>query len=453
MVHPAGFEPATPWFEAKYSNPLSYGCKYAVYYSNREGKVITVTPISSFAEASRYLSRFYQNTRDNYTLDNMRTLMDYLGNPQEKFRTVHVAGTSGKTSTVYYMSALLAAAGKKVGLTVSPHVDQINERAQINNMPLPEAQFCDALTEFLGLVETGPVEPSWFETMVAFAYWYFAKAEVDYVVSEVGLGGLMDGTNVIRRRDKVCVITDIGFDHMNILGETLPEIASQKIGIVQPGNQVFTYKQPDEVMTAFKDWTESREAVLNVVEEPGPANGIPAFQARNWNLAYAAYNYVSNRDRLEHLTSKVLRQTWLIQVPGRMDIRQAGGKTLIMDGAHNAQKMTAFLDSFRKLYPDAKPAILMSLKNGKEYEELIPLLKPIASRFILTSFESKQDVVSRSMDINVLLKAFQEAGIDAMSVPDQRQAYEQLISGPEDIFLITGSFYLLSQIRNNEHLV
>jgi dihydrofolate synthase/folylpolyglutamate synthase len=417
---------------------------------------MTDKPITSFDEASQYLNRFYVNASAKYNLDNMLALMEHLDNPQEKFKIVHVAGTSGKTSTVYYVSALLAATGRKVGLTVSPHVDHINERLQINNVPLDETEFCAALTEYLELIEASPAKPSWFEAMIAFAYWYFAKSQVDYAVIEVGLGGLLDGTNVIKRSDKVCVITDIGYDHMSVLGNTLPEIAAQKIGIVHPGNAVFSYRQAQEIMAIFANWCLRHSADLHVVEELADDeydSRLPAYQYRNWNLAYEIFKYVANRDNLQHLTSQVLSEVRHLQVPGRMDIRQVGDKTLVMDGAHNAQKMTAFLGSFKKLYPDARPAVLLSLKNGKEYEQLIPLLKPIASRFILTTFDVSQDVPAHSMDIDELVEAFKSAGVEAANIPDQRQAYQALVSGPDKVCVITGSFYLLNQIRNNEHLV
>jgi dihydrofolate synthase/folylpolyglutamate synthase len=414
---------------------------------------MTDKPITSFAEASDYLSQFYVNSAEEYKLDTMRALMKHLGNPQEKFKAVHVAGTSGKTSTVYYISALLAATGKKVGLTVSPHIDKLNERLQINNVPLPEKDFGLALAEFSGLIASSGTAPSWFEVMVAFAYWYFAKVSVDYAVVEVGLGGLLDGTNVINRPDKVCVITDIGPDHVNILGGTLSEIAYQKAGIIHAGNVVFTHLQADEIMRVFEQQAQKNGAELRVITEEEEGSSMPAFQLRNWHLAYEVYKYLANRDGLKQLSVQELGDTQHISIPGRMDVRQLNGKTLIMDGAHNVQKMATFLDSFEKLFSDAKPAMLISLKNGKEYQELAPLLKPFASRLILTAFEARQDVPSKSMDLDILLEAFRREGIPAEIAADQHEAYQKLISGPEKICIITGSFYLLGQIRNNEQLV
>jgi dihydrofolate synthase/folylpolyglutamate synthase len=411
-----------------------------------------VQSISNFSEANKYLSRFYDNSRTVYTLDNMRELMEFLGNPQNKLRVVHVAGTSGKTSTAYYVSALLAAGGYSVGLTISPHVDQLNERVQINNQPIAENEFCDALTNFLELIEKSSVKPSWFEAVVAFAYWYFAQQKVNYAVVEVGLGGLKDGTNVVNRTDKVCAITDIGLDHTGILGDNLAEIAEQKAGIIGNRNTVFSYEQSKEVMKVLQAISEKQHANLMQVTEPEiVASLIPRYQQRNWSLAYAVYKFIQDRDNLRHLTSQVLQETKHTAIPGRMEIRHIGNKTIIMDGAHNAQKMTAFLASFTKLYPDAKPTILLGVKAGKEYQEIIPLLKPIAGKIFTTSFKSSQDLPIKSMDPDKLAHAFGDKAL-TQSIPDQREAYRALVDDTSSIGIITGSFYLLGQIRKNEDL-
>jgi len=405
--------------------------------------------LTTIAQAERYLDRFYVNARAKYTLDNMRALMKYLDNPQEKFQAVHIAGTSGKTSTASYMSALLRASGAKTGLTVSPHVDSMAERIQINSQPLSEAAFCEALTEYLGLIENSSIKPSWFEVIVSFAYWYFAREAVDYAVVEVGLGGLLDGTNVIARPDKLCLITDIGLDHTNVLGHHITDIAAQKIGIVQPGNLVLTHQQKPAVMEVFTRWCYKQKADLQIASFDKKLNqDLPIYQSRNWQLAYGAYQVLEKRDGLSHLSNEVLQQTQQVAIPGRMDVRQINGKTVIMDGAHNAQKMIAFLDSFRQLYPYAKPAILLALKEGKEYQEIVPLLAKVADKIIVTSFELSQDTPLQSMDPRLLVEAFKATGKDAQIIKDPNEAYETLLGSPEQTLIITGSFYLLSQIRN-----
>jgi dihydrofolate synthase/folylpolyglutamate synthase len=168
--------------------------------------------LTNLAEAERALEAYWpsQVSKHQNNLDPVRKLLRAAGNPQNTLRVVHVAGTSGKTSTAYYVAALLKAAGKKVGLAVSPHVDNLNERVQLDLSPLPEAEFCAELGKYLELVKQTGVVLNHFELLYAFAYLQFARLGVDYAVVEVGVGGLLDATNTVDRDDKVCVITDIG---------------------------------------------------------------------------------------------------------------------------------------------------------------------------------------------------------------------------------------------------
>lgn len=414
--------------------------------------------IKNLAEATRIL-RSYAN-RDpkaigkNFTLERVHPLMEIAGNPQDRLKVVHIAGTSGKTSTAYFTAALLKASGKKIGTTVSPHIDRVTERVQINGMPISDSEFCKELGEFIEIVERAGQHPSYFEMLYAFSLWVFDRKKVDYAVLETGLGGLYDATNVAKRLDKVCIITDIGFDHMSVLGNTLAKIAAQKIGIVHKQNAVFMYDQPAEVMKVVRKWTDKKQAALTIIKEQTPDNSkIADYQQRNWQLAYNVYLYLEKRDSLKHVTRQVLRETREVQVPGRMDARHIKGKTLVMDGAHNRQKIETFIDSFQKLYPNTKPAVLLAMKRTKDYDDIAPLLVPFASRFVVTSFDSSQDNKLMSTDPELIAGSLRKAGAwDVAVFPDQEKAFEALLASPEDVCVITGSFYLLGRIRNNEHL-
>jgi len=412
---------------------------------------VTIRNLREANEALRpYVPMVKELTGKDTVLDRILPLMKALGDPQDRLKIIHIAGTSGKTSTAYYMAALLRAAGLKVGLTVSPHVDSVNERVQINGRPMAEADFCKELGAFLDLVTDSGIKPSYFELLYAFAIWTLDRQKVDYAVIETGMGGLHDATNVAARPDKVCILTDVDFDHMRVLGNTLAAIASQKVGIVHDHNHAFTYNQNEEIMEVFRDWAKKHKAPLHVVaEEQG--DDLPAYQERNWNLAYQTYRYLEKRDDLQSLTSQVLLRTKRISIPGRMDIRLIGGRTVIMDGAHNDQKIKAFINSFHELYPDTKPAVLLALKTGKEYQKIVPLIDSLAARVIVTSFATTQDLPVESMDPRELAAAFPKA-TDVKAVPDSSAAFRELLSGPEKICVVTGSFYLLSQIRNNKNL-
>lgn len=409
--------------------------------------------IRNLAEATEALKRFYNQPGSNtYTLDRMRELMAYLDNPQNHLKIVHVAGTSGKTSTVYYVSALLEASGATVGLTVSPHVNEVNERVQINHTPLPEPVFCRALDEFLSVVERSGVKPSYFECLVAFAFWQFKRMGVDYAVIEVGLGGLVDGTNVVSREDKVCIITDIGFDHTHILGNTLSEIATQKAGIILPGNHVFMHQQPTEVMSVVHAMCRKQNAELEVIGagQARAATTLPLFQQRNFVIAEQAVQYVLRRDGAKPLSEAQAQTAATTFVPGRMETHQLHGKTVIFDGAHNAQKMSALVESVKEMYPDREVAALVSFVRGasERWQQTLNTLEPLCKHFVISTFDDAQDSIKQSVPVDEIAAYLRDKQTVTLVIePDLKQACEALLAQPEPILLITGSLYLLSNAR------
>lgn len=416
-----------------------------------------MTTLADVNEALRPYDAVTKQTMGKHiTLTRSEKLMAHLGNPEQKLRVVHIAGTSGKTSTTYYIAALLTAAGCKAGSTVSPYVDAMNERIQINGQPIPEKQFAEYFTEFIELVQTAPETPTRFEVLIAFAYWVFAKEKVDYAVIETGMGGLDDSTNVAARADKVCVLTDIGYDHMEHLGNTLGKIAHQKAGIIHEGNIALMYTQAPEIMQAVRYWVSQQEdAELLTFEQdrltaayggkfPGT---MPAYQRRNWLLAFAAYKYLAKRDDLPNITATQLQKTQGLQVPGRMDARKVGEKTIVMDGAHNDQKMTAFWQSFTELYKGVKPVVLFALKNGKEIADIAPLLAEHASEVIVTTFSKTQDLPIASMEPSEITSVLKANGVKHHVFTDQDEAYIAFREATKEVGVITGSFFLIAQLR------
>lgn len=408
--------------------------------------------IKSLVQAENYLTKFVGNaakyTGKDVTVSRMWSLLDLAGNPQDKLRVIHLAGTSGKTSTAYFMAALLRASGCAVGLTVSPHVSKITERIQINGSPIDDEVFCSLLDRFISMV--GPQEDaSYFEYMIAYILWSFVELGVDYAVVETGLGGLHDSTNVLRRRDKVCIITDIGLDHQNILGDTIAEIAVQKAGIIHSDNQTFMYKQSDEVDRVFAGACEKVGAKLNFVQDvPLAGSWLPDFQKRNWQLAKATYDYIATRDDLADIDASGLSASQ-VQVPGRMQEVKAGGKTFVLDGAHNQQKMSVFVRSFLKKYPSKKVPVLIAMKQGKEYREVINELTKIASEFICVGFNAEQDMPIRSVPASELAAVCRSLGLQVEEADTILAAVRTLATKDSEIYLVTGSFYFLSQAKDS----
>ena len=417
--------------------------------------------ITSLEQAEQILLRYVPAvkafTGKDVTIDRIKPIMDRLDNPQNKLRIVHIAGTSGKTSTSYYIASLLYQTGKTVGMTVSPHIDSVTERIQINGKPISDKLFCDYLGNCLDLIYDLPVQPSYFELLMALAYWIFFKEGVDYAVIETGMGGLHDGSNVADRADKVCVITDIGYDHMHILGDTIPLIAAQKAGIIHTGNSVFMYKQSHEVMSVIRQQTESVCAdtyILNYDElEKSLVSRLPDFQKRNFLLAnYTVQNIIRN-ENLKQLSDKDILFATKTYIPGRMDIVQIKSKTIIMDGAHNGQKSSFFVSSYKKMFNNQKAAVVLALKDGKEYSDVLNELKSITSHLIVTTFNTTQDLPSHAIDPELLSEYAIKIGFESVEIiSDNHLAYMSLLDREEDILVITGSFYMLSQLRHLEHL-
>jgi len=411
--------------------------------------------ITSFADAERALEPYWPGKLQRHlqTLEHIERFMDFLGSPQDKLKMVHVAGTSGKTSTAYYIAALLAASGKKVGLTVSPHVDQLNERVQINLTPLPEEAFCEGLEQFLGLVKKSGVALNYFEIMYTFAFWYFVRAGVDYAVVEVGMGGLLDSTNVSTRADKVCVITDIGLDHLNILGSTLPEITMHKAGIIQLHNAVFCYKQGEVIMDVIRQAARKKQADLHTLNAHAAQTQLaflPAFQQRNLGLARAAADWVLQRDTGAELEDAAVLHAARIRIPGRMEIFERDGKTVIVDAAHNAQKLHTLAQSVHAGFASQPVAALVSLAAGRDYrlDEAAKEMAGLGTHLIITTFGGPKDGPHVSIEPQSLQAACTKYGARSVEIiVDPAKALQALVQRPEPVLVVAGSFYLLNHIR------
>lgn len=417
--------------------------------------VIVMSKVHNFQAVNRYLANIPPSIalKEAYSLDRIERLMAVLGSPEKQLKIIHVAGTSGKTSTCYYVAALLHQAGQKVGLTVSPHVEEINERVQINLQPLAEAKFCDYFNEFLGLPGVTQIGATYFETMIGFAYWVFAyKEKVDYAVIEVGVGGLGDSTNVASRADKLCLITDIGYDHMHILGNTIEKITAQKAGIIKPHNRVFVLQQAQEVLAVVNEVASQQGAELTVVSDTPLQPGLPPFAQRDFNIATAAYEYLAQRDNLPRLTAKQLQASQVV-VPARMEIFKIGGKTIILDGSHNQQKLAALAAGLQQRFPDQAVAAMMAFVAARSdrLDTAVKQIVPLTKRLIATGIDmrtAKQDVAHLGLDPELVGQSARAAGAKEVTIiADPLQALKALLASPEPVLLVTGSFYLMNHIR------
>jgi len=412
--------------------------------------------LTSLANAPAQLEAYWpaKKSKHRMSLDHIREVMAYLGNPQDKVKVLHIAGTSGKTSTAYYAASLLQAAGKRVGMTVSPHVDLLNERVQIDMIPIPERIFCDELNIFMALVEKGGFTLTYFEVLYVFAYWEFVRQQVEYAVVEVGIGGLLDTTNVVSRRDKVCILTDIGFDHMSVLGHTIREIAAQKAGIILQHNQVFCWQQSKDVIDVFVQTARRKQASIEIVQESSLDDRfsfLPAFQRRNFELALRAVEYVVDRDGGALGNDAVLLAAHMY-IPARMEVCTYKGKTIVIDGSHNAQKLHALVAAVRERYPGQPVTVLTAFAQSKHPENRIEPgiheLITMAQYMVCTGFIVDRRTPHASLDPAVIGDACRRTGYHSYEViNDPVAAFETAVARTEPVIVVAGSFFLLNHIR------
>ncbi|MDQ3094235.1 MAG: Mur ligase family protein [bacterium] len=389
-----------------------------------------------------------RSQRANYDLERVTALMNQLGNPQNSYPVIHVAGTSGKTSTCYYLSELFRSSGYKTGLTVSPHIASVGERLQINGVSLPDEKFLEYFAVFSEQVDLESIKPTYFEVLVAFAYWYFAYMKVDIAVVETGIGGLLDATNIITNPSKTCVITDIGIDHTQVLGNSIAEITAQKAGIIMPGSSVYMLQQNQEIEQIIETKSASVGAKLCILDEVDQDLDLPLFQNRNFSLSVqVARDWLTSNGKV--LSDEVVATSSNIQVPGRMEIFKVKGKTIVLDGAHNPQKLNQFVRSFKAKFPNQKPVLVCAMLASGEIrvrDNVEQLLKLEPAKVFATEFVGKQDLKKASVAARKLAEEFISAGYNPILL-DSNTALKRALQESTEVIVLTGSFYLLFDLR------
>jgi dihydrofolate synthase/folylpolyglutamate synthase len=318
----------------------------------------------TFGSAQAYLLGTINETvsrRIPSRLDRMRAFLSALGNPQDRYPTVHVGGTSGKGSTATMIGAILSASGKRVGLHTKPHLSSVTERARIDGVPVSEDRFGELLGDMMPAIERVAQDhgrPSYYETLLAIAFTYFAEEQVDAGVIEVGVGGLLDGTNVLV--PQVSIITNIALDHTDVLGDTLALIAADKVGIAKPGVPLVSDVTDPEARAVIEAGTAKAGAPfvsvrdeVTVVPRAGERYGqsftvttpvdhyeislpvLGAFQRRNAATAIRALEFLPpalrpGRAAVEDGLARLV-------VPGRMEFHPAH-PSVVFDIAHNPDK-------------------------------------------------------------------------------------------------------------------
>ena len=439
--------------------------------------------LKTFEESLEYLYSYIPKTISytysaDWGLSRTKFLLNLLDNPQNKLKIIHIAGTSGKGSTAYLTSLLLESLGQKVGLALSPHLVDIRERMQINNKLISKQQFVNYLNDLVPAIKKTEKSkygmPTYFELVTILAFYIFEKKKVDFAVMETGLGGLYDATNSVDNPEKVAVITKIGLDHTNILGKTIKDIAYQKAGIIHPGNKVFSIEQeidakkvldernsptdktpPITYITKenFKDVKLSIEKTQFNFHYQGleldnlELGMLGEHQAQNASLALSVTYYLSQKYNFELSEQKVRVALRKAKFPGRFEVIHKNKKLIIIDGAHNPQKMRSFLESVAKIFPRKRFNFLLAFKKDKDYPEILEIMKPLTKRiFITTFFIENMDLIRFSEDPQEVIKVLKKLGFkNYESIENNKLALEKALKESHDL-IVTGSLYLLADI-------
>lgn len=322
----------------------------------------------------------------NLGLERINYLLDKLGNPHQKFQSIHIAGTNGKGSTAAMIASILKEAGYKVGLYTSPHIFDYTERIKIRGKDITKKELATALGEVKKASFGMKSKPTIFEVLTAAAFLYFARKKVEIAVVEVGLGGRLDATNVIT--PLVNVITNIDYEHTEVLGKTLAKIAGEKAATIKPGVPVVTAERKPRVLKVIKKAVKNSDSLLVQVQGYDSAN-IPNLIGRHQKLNAACAVTAIRMAQIKVTRAQIRKGLKKAQWPGRFQI-VSRKPLIIMDGAHNPAGSKVLRETIHKLYPKKKYTVIFGCQKTKDYKVMLKELKPITSKLILTKSSHPQ---------------------------------------------------------------
>jgi dihydrofolate synthase/folylpolyglutamate synthase len=402
----------------------------------------------TYDEAERYLLSL-ELFGMRFGLDRMRRLMTALGSPQERFGSIHVAGTNGKSSTVRMTAAILRRHGLNVGAYLSPHLVSFNERIRVDDEDLDPDRFGAAVARAARAAEkvNRTLEEgdrvTQFEALTAAAYSELGEAGVDVAVIEAGLGGRYDATNVIPSR--VQVLTNVGLEHTRWLGPTIADVAAEKLDIVRPGGTLVVGADLDgEAMALARRVSASRDAKLVVAPaETGLellAQG--AHQQRNFAVARAAAEAFHGA-----LDDAAVVAAAATLVPGRFQVVDENPVTVV-DGAHNAAGMAALAQSLRSFAAGRRVVACVSVLDDKDAAGMLRELLPVCAEMVFTASANPRALPAATLES----LCGQLGGPPARTVAGARRALEaaRAAAGPDGVAIATGSIYLIADLLRPE---
>lgn len=430
--------------------------------------------IKTYADALKFI-----HGRDRFkkkpTLKRMREFMVLLGNPQEQLTMIHVAGTNGKGSTVAFLRDLFMAEGQTVGTFTSPFITRFNERISTNGVPISDADLLADVQRIEPVVaqldaELGAEGPTEFEIDTALMFCYFASHPVDVVVVEVGLGGLYDSTNIIT--PAVSVITTIGMDHMKILGDTIPQIATQKAGIIKPGVPVVCGRLTADALSVMDQTAAEKGTQVCALDRDFAVKNQPHDEwgerfayhwgDRRWqhlqidllgqyqidNAATALTAFITyHQERQESFDITDIRQgLQQTRWPGRFE-RLTNEPLIVIDGAHNEPAMVEMAELLRRHFKGHDVYVILAVLADKQYDQMVKTLMQVQNvHLVATQFQGPgKRVAATPTKLEAAVKQYQRVSM----APDWPTALKQVLTeaSADDLVLLTGSLYFISAVR------
>lgn len=371
--------------------------------------------------------------RIHYALDRMQAALSALGNPEKSVQTVIVAGTNGKGATTLFISAALKEAGYRVGSYLSPHLQSPTERILLNLNPIPESEMLDLAIKYLPHAQK--YQLSYFEFLTLLYFIYINEAGCEYSVLEVGLGGRLDATNVT---DPIAsVLTSISFDHQSYLGNTLSAILNEKLGIMRPGVPLYTSIRDTELRKQVEETCKrlgSRLSYSDDFENTEITLTNPSPSARE----NAALAWLTIRRTFPSIPKEVIARAFSKVInPGRMELMQIAPE-VYLSGDHNQAGIESLLQTLKQLKP-RKLLTLCAFSPDKPFNEMYSALKAVSDEILLTKISKLREALPTNYDSL------------GSCISDPTTALNQLLAkaGPEDRILVTGSLYLVGELRGH----
>lgn len=405
-------------------------------------------------------------------LERMTELLKLLGNPQDELKVIHVAGTNGKGSVCRYIYSVLREAGYKAGIYISPFIESFNERIELDGRYISDDDlelYTDkVLQQVKMMTDSGQQSPTEFEVITAVAFLYFKEKGCDYVVLEVGLGGSGDSTNVCKE-PLMTIITSISMDHMDRLGNTIEEIATEKAGIIKDGCPVVTSARDIRALRVIEEkaaehksmFFETRNIPVAIKEESlkgckfdADVQGVifrdieismtGRHQVENAVAALSALSIMEERGDIKLDRNALLRGLKSARQPGRFEVFQR--ETLfITDGAHNEDGARALQETVNSLFKDKKILMIVGVLADKDVRKMADQFEKITDTFIVTEPESPRRLAAEKL-ANIL----ENRGADCTVIKDYQQAFDEAEKrqGEFDVVIFAGSLYLIGKIRS-----